>query len=380
MERKLRSRALAIWVNGKRAGEWRLPTRGGAELAYDPGWVDAEDGHPFSLSLPFTLDNEPLKGRAVENYFDNLLPDSDPIRRRIQQRFRTDSQNAFDLLAAIGRDCVGAVQLLPADETPANVTRIDARPLSEQEIEALLRTLPDEDLRISIAGAQVKTALLFHEGRWCRPLGATPTTHILKLPLGLVGGIQLDMTASVENEWLCAKIMAAYGMPMADCEISRFGSQKVLVVERFDRQLHSSGDYWLRLVQEDMCQATVTPASKKYERDGGPGIDELARILRNSLDRDADLRTLLKAQILFWMLAAADGHAKNFSIRLLRQGRFHLTPLYDVLSFFPIMGEGPDKISPHAVRLAMAVRGKNKHYLVKEIRRQHFDETAKRMG
>jgi len=154
----------------------------------------------------------------------------------------------------------------------------------------------------------------------------------------------------------------------------------VLVVERFDRQLHSSGNYWLRLVQEDFCQATGTHSSMKYENDGGPGLINIARILRTSVSRDADLTNLLKAQILFWMLAATDGHAKNFSIRILSQGRLQLTPLYDVLSIWPIMGKGSNKISWHNAKLAMSVRGKNKHYLLKSIQRRHFNATARQFG
>ncbi len=390
MGRKSRARALCAWVNGKLAGEWRIPARGETEFQYDSGWVESEEGRPLSLSLPFSLDRGSIKGRPVEAYFDNLLPDADPIRKRIQDRFHTTSRSAFELLAAIGRDCVGAVQLLPTGEQPKNVHAIDAMPLSEAEVErALVETVSPasfaahpagDEFRISIAGAQEKTAFLLHDGRWCRPLGATPTTHIFKLPLGLVGGMQADMRTSVENEWLCARILRAYGLPVAGCDIAQFGAQKVLVVERFDRQLHSSGKYWLRLVQEDFCQATATPSSTKYERDGGPGMLEIAQILRGSVNRDADLACLLKAQLLFWMLAATDGHAKNFSLRILSQGRFQLTPLYDLLSIWPIMGEGPGKISWHNARLAMSVRGKNKHYLLKDIRRRHFNDLAARCG
>jgi len=390
MGRKSRARALSAWVNGKRAGEWRIPARGETEFQYDSAWVESEEGRPLSLSLPFSLDRGSIKGRPVESYFDNLLPDADAIRKRLQDRFRTDSRNAFDLLAAIGRDCVGAVQLLPPDERPKGVHTIDAAPLSEAEVErGLIQSVAppspaaqpeDDDLRISIAGVQEKTAFLRHDGKWCRPLGATPTTHIFKLPLGLVGGMQADMRTSVENEWLCARILRAYGLPVAGCDIGRFGSQKVLVVERFDRQLHSSGKYWLRLVQEDFCQATATPSSLKYEADGGPGLLDIARILRGSVNRDDDLTRLLKAQLLFWMLAATDGHAKNFSIRILSQGRFQLTPLYDVLSIWPIMGEGPGKIAWHNARLAMSVRGKNKHYRVKDIQRRHFNAMASQCG
>ena len=390
MGRNSHARALSVWVNGKLAGEWRIPARGETQFQYDSAWVESEEGRPLSRSLPFSLDRGSIKGRPVECYFDNLLPDVDLIRKRVQDRFHTESRDAFDLLAAIGRDCVGAVQLLASDDQPKDVHTIDAAPLSEAEVErALIHTVApaslaahpaEDDLRISIAGAQEKTAFLQHEGRWCRPLGATPTTHIFKLPLGLVGGMQADMRTSVENEWLCARILRAYGLPVAACEIGRFGSQKVLVVERFDRQLHSSRKYWLRLVQEDFCQATATPSSMKYESDRGPGLLDIARILRGSVNRDHDLSCLLKAQILFWMLAATDGHAKNFSIRILSQGRFQLTPFYDVLSIWPIMGEGPNQISWHNARLAMSVRGKNKHYLLKNIQRRHFNAMAAQCG
>jgi serine/threonine-protein kinase HipA len=388
MGRKSGTRELAVWVNGIRTGEWRIPTRGDEEFQYDTAWMESDEGRPLSLSLPFNLDNSPIKGEAIKNYFDNLLPDSEPIRQRLQKKFNTESRTAFDLLVAIGRDCVGAVQLLSPNEQPDDIKKINAQPLNDKEIEtALIQTTSpttlhaiNDDFRISIAGAQEKSAFLFNQGRWCRPLGSTPTTHIFKLPLGLIGGIQLDMRKSVENEWLCSKIVSAYGITIAKSEMGTFGTQKALIVERFDRQLDSSGAYWLRLVQEDFCQVTALPATKKYEADGGPGILEIAEKLRGSENRDQDLMTFFKAQILFWMLAADDGHAKNFSIRILKQGRYQLTPLYDVISFWPIVGKGPNLLDPQTLKMAMSIRGKNKHYARDEIQRRHFNQTAARMG
>lgn len=171
MGRPAHSRALAVWSNGIRIATWRLPSRGRPELAYEQAWADSPAGRPLSLSLPFGLGNAPLKGAAVDNYFDNLLPDSDAIRRRLGNRFRTPSLAAFDLLAAIGRDCAGAVQLLPEDEAPAAHDRIEGVPLSEDEVAAHLDGIVGPpapgldgggDFRISIAGAQEKTALLWH--------------------------------------------------------------------------------------------------------------------------------------------------------------------------------------------------------------------------
>jgi serine/threonine-protein kinase HipA len=379
---------LGIWMNGQRVGTW-TQARGTHVLQYDPTWVDSPAGRVLSLSLPLTPGNVAHRGDAVANYFDNLLPDSDAIRSRIRSRFATASTEAFDLLTAIGRDCVGAVQLLPDGETPTGFDRIDAEPLTDVEVEQVIATSlsggrvlgqPEADeFRISLAGAQEKTALLFHRGKWCRPLGATPTTHILKLPLGLVGHMQMDMKDSVENEWLCSRVMQAFDLNTASCEIVEFGARKVLAVERFDRARQSGG--WIaRLPQEDFCQALGRPSSQKYESDGGPGMRDILRILETGERPTDDMRSFLKAQVVYWMLAATDGHAKNFSLFHERGGKYRLTPFYDVLSAWPLIGRGAGKLDMHKVRLAMAVRSKSAHWKLNEIKARHWIETARRCG
>ncbi|SAK79048.1 toxin HipA [Caballeronia hypogeia] len=387
--RRPHSRALSVWANGQRMATWRLPARGAAELVYDNTWIRSREARPLSMSLPIALDGASLKGDAVLNYFDNLLPDSEPIRRRIAQRFQTDSLDAFDLLRAIGRDCVGAVQLLAEDEAPQGVHRIEGTPLAEADIETLLASIAGgtpfgsddhDDFRISLAGAQEKTALLRRDGRWFKPHGATPTTHILKLPLGLVGNRRADLTTSVENEWLCMRILKAFGVPVANVEIATFGARRVLVVERFDRRLHPDGEWILRLPQEDFCQASALPSHKKYENDGGPGVVDLARILQHSTQAIRDIETLVTSQILFWLLAAPDGHAKNFSIGLLRGGRYRLTPLYDVMSIWPVEGDGANQWSWYKARLAMAIPGKSRHYAFRDVKRRHFNAMALKCG
>ena len=387
MTRPTHSRALSVWANGERVGVWRIPARGPMEFSYDAAWIASPAGRPLSLSLPFAPGNLAHKGPRVLNYFDNLLPDSEVIRKRIAQRYQTETLDAFDLLQAIGRDCVGAVQLLPEDDVPEHVDRIEGTPLSEAEIETMLtRTVStptlgaadqsDDDFRISLAGAQEKTALLWHEGQWKRPHGATPTTHIFKLPLGLVGNKLADLSTSVENEWLCLRILRAYGLPVANTEVVTFGKQRVLSVERFDRQLHSSGQWLLRLPQEDFCQVYGVPSHRKYENEGGPGVLDIARVLQQSVAAAQDIETLLASQILFWMLAAPDGHAKNFSIRLLAGGQYRLTPLYDVMSIWPVEGSGPNQWSWFKARLAMGMWSRSKHDAFRDVQRRHFNTMA----
>lgn len=391
MGRRSHSRSLSIWTNGVHVGRWTIPARGEMELQYDADWLAADMGRPLSLSLPFNLQNLPLKGEKVANYFDNLLPDSDAIRRRVAERFRTGSTEPFDLLKAIGRDCVGAVQILEEDEVPTNFDRIEAVPLTEGDIERhLIETVspqpfavgrdPDVDFRISLAGAQEKTAFLRWGGQWLAPRGATPTSHIFKLPLGLMGGRRADFSTSVDNEWLCLRLLKAYGLPVADARIATFGQQRVLVVERFDRRVAPNGQWLMRLPQEDFCQVEGCSPLRKYENEGGPGLKALFGKLRQSVNAEADMKTLMAAQVLFWLLRAPDGHAKNFSIQLLPRGRFQLAPLYDVMSVYPVLGDGPNQWSPYEIKLAMALLGKNRHYDTQGIQRRHFNNTAQKVG
>ena len=389
---KPQDRMLAVWTNGERVGTWSI-LDGEHRFQYAESWPASPAGRPLSLSLPFTPDNVPHRGNVVLHFFDNLLPDSDTIRRRLRDKFTTGSTDTFALLAAIGRDCVGAVQLLPLGEEPTDFDRIDSVPLDEAGVEHAINTavtgarvigmLEADDFRVSIAGAQEKTALLWHAGQWRRPLGATPTTHIFKLPLGLVGNMRADMSDSVENEWLCARLLAALGMPVAKCEPAVFGKRKVLVVERFDRALQSTpaGHDWLaRLPQEDFCQALGMSGERKYESEGGPGIRAILRQLETSNRANEDRLTFVKAQLAFWLMAATDGHAKNFSIFLERGGGFHMTPLYDVLSVWPIIGNGANQLSPRRAKLAMALKSKNTHYHLHEIHTRHWQTLAQQSG
>lgn len=391
MGRPSKTQTLLVWLNGAEVGEWRIPHRAEPMFTYAEHWFASAAFRPLSLSLPAIRSNRTVKGKVVNDFFDNLLPDSDIIRKRLQSKFKTSDTNAFALLNAVGRDCAGAIQLLPPGEVPEGLDTIEVVPLDDEGVEhALLHAIAtpsaldsqdeEDDLRLSIAGAQEKTAFTWHNGCWCKPMRTTPTTHIFKLPLGLVGNRRADMSTSVENEWLCSRIINAYGIPIAACKISTFGQTKALVVTRFDRLLARAGTHWLRLPQEDFCQATGTPAVCKYEADGGPGMLQIASILGNSVARDDDIRMFMKAQIIFWMLRATDGHAKNFSIFLQAGGGYRMAPLYDVLSAWPIIGNGPNLIPPQRVKMAMAWLGKNRHYNAETVRRRHITSTLLKCG
>ena len=380
--------ALSIWMNGELVGTWSVGRTGNHRLDYAPSWRASARSRPLSLSLPFTADNR-LEGDVVRNYFDNLLPESDSVRKRISARFHTQGTDVFALLQAVGRDCVGAVQLLPPGMTPDGFDALRYEALTTEQIEKHLGALgsqvgagaqdDEEAFRLSIAGAQEKTALLQVDGQWCRPLGATPTTHILKPPIGVTPGRNLDLRLSVENEWLCNQIVRELGLPAAECQIQDFGARRVLVVKRFDRGWHPEG--WIaRLPQEDFCQAKGVASDQKYEQTGGPGIEACLAVLKGGEAFQEDGRNFLCAQLLFWFLAAIDGHAKNFSLFVLPGGRYRMTPLYDVLSAWPLIGTGPHALQYKKTKLAMAVHGKTAHYKLAEIQQRHWQALATRSG
>ncbi|MGY2046579.1 type II toxin-antitoxin system HipA family toxin [Methylobacterium sp. JK268] len=381
MARRRAHRPLSVLANGRRVGTLRREATGAVDFRYAPEWLALDGTFPVSLSLP--LREERYVGAPVLAVFDNLLPDSDPIRRRVAERVGAEGTDVYSLLSALGHDCVGALQFLPEGAEPGPVGGTDGVPLTEDDLARLVENLavaplgvgPNEDFRISIAGAQEKTALLRRDGRWFKPVGTTATTHILKPQIGrLPNGV--DLSHSVENEYLCLRLVEALGVPAARAEIAEIGARRTLVVERFDRLWTQDGRL-LRLPQEDCCQALGVPPSRKYQSDGGPGLREIVGLLKGSDRPEDDVAAVLRAAVVFWLIGATDGHAKNFSVFITPGGRFRLTPLYDVLTAQPSLDAG--QIQRKAFRLAMSV-GTNRHYAVNDVVPRHFLQSADLAG
>jgi serine/threonine-protein kinase HipA len=374
-------RTLNILMNGLLVGKLEKTLQGSLVFIYDRTWLNLPNTSPISLSLP--LVEQPFTGDVVYNFFDNLLPDNPAIKARIQRHFHCATNQPFDLLASIGKDCVGAIQIM-SDEVADFKKEVLCKSLKEKEIANLLRNIQHNPLgmtdnfnefRISIAGAQEKSAFLYWKGKWCSPLGATPTSHIFKLPIGYLQHQQMDLSDSCENEWLCSQIAAAFGLPVANCEINYFEDVKALVVERFDRKLASDRSWLMRLPQEDMCQALGISPNLKYQADGGPGMADIMRVLLGSADPTTDRNIFFRAQVLFWLLAAIDGHAKNFSLRIEAGGQYRLTPLYDIMSAYPLLAN--KQLQAKKIKMAMALKGENNHYHWHNIQRRHFLQAAK---
>lgn len=379
MGRKSHTQTLYCSMNGILVGELHHK-RNQLSFEYAQSWIERKGSRALSQSLPLgaSLDNQ-----AVEAYFDNLLPDNLNIRRNIVSRLGARSISTFDLLESIGRDCVGAIALsqepplgqLPPLEILACSEHDIATQISSTRTFNTLGMQKDEDFRISLAGAQEKTALTWWNNQWHKPLGKTPTTHILKPPINHHETMNVDFSSSVDNEWFCLRFLNELNMPAAPAEIEQFEDERVLIVERFDRKI--TGDSIIRLPQEDFCQALGRLSDNKYEEHGGPNAREIMELLSLSLDPVDDRTMFMKSQVLFWLLAANDGHAKNFSI-FLREKGFCLTPFYDVISAYPYFGEG--NMHPRRIKMAMKVHSKNNHYHWHKIQARHWLSHANHPG
>ena len=379
-DRRTRQSKTAVWYERSKVGILTRATDGAISFAYDPSWLVSDTAFPVASALP--LSKTKWQGDPVVAAFDNLLPDAEgELRDKIAARVGAPGKDAFSLLSVLGRDCVGALQFLPLDESPSELD-MQYRIISEEEMVADLKNLAaaplalgeDEDFRISIAGAQEKTAYLRVDDQWAKPRGITPTSHIFKTPMDILPGPdQIDLSDSVENELFCMTLAREIGLPVAHVEKLSLSGQVVLSVERFDRVWQ--GNTLKRLPQEDICQSLGYPSAMKYQKLGGPGIAQILALLRESDTPLEDRETFFRAQIFFFLIGASDGHAKNFSLRLGRRGRFRLAPLYDILSVAPIVRAG--RLQRKRYRLAMSIDG---HYGIDEIVPRHFEAEGRAVG
>lgn len=327
---------LIVVIGGSPVGDLHRPPNGAVALTYRPGHLADPDPVPLSVSAPCR--EGPYD---VTAWIDGLLPDSEQVRVRWMRQFGAASTAPFDLLASpIGRDCAGAVRFCAEDDLEGLLTRPGGvEELSEGQIAARLKLLREDHASwqpqprpgrldgFSLAGWQPKTALRYADGSWGRPYGDEATTHILK-PSARPEMPDLDLV-----EHLTMAAARNLGLDAAVTWCQDFGSERTLVVARYDRVERPDGVG--RVHQEDMCQALGIPPALKYQSDGGPGPDVIARLIKGvASDPDGDRRAFRDALIYGWLVASPDGHAKNYALMLSRR-QVRLAPLYDVCSVLP---------------------------------------------
>ena len=339
-------------------------------FTYGKTWRDDPNAYPLSLSMPL---GSATHGHArIEAFLWGLLPDNDRVLQNWGTRFQVSPKNVFRLISHVGEDCAGAVQFVSPERLETLIAEPAAREiqwLTEDDVAERPRTLradhsawrsASDTGQFSLAGAQPKTALLFERKRWGVPSGRIPTTHILKPPTG-------EWDGHAENEHFSLQLARSLGLIVPNSSVVRFQDEIAIVVERYDRA--RAGGRWVRIHQEDMCQALGLHPTHKYESDGGPGAQRIVELLREqSSSPEEDVQSFVDAIAFNWLIAGTDAHAKNYSLLLGQNGVVRLAPLYDLASILPYPAVDTSK-----VKLAMKIGGE---YRLRNIGLRHWQKLA----
>jgi serine/threonine-protein kinase HipA len=363
---------LVIVVDGESIGRIRAERSGRLTLEYEARWQQSPAGYSLSANLRRAQATHPH--RAVVPYLWNLLPENPNVLQRWAQQYHVSAANPFKLLAHVGADVPGAAQFVPEEqaETIRAQNRLTVQWLTADQLAERLRRLradvaavrlPGDLGKMSLPGAQAKTAFYWDESdsRWGVPSGRTPTTHIIKPCIPGFDGL-------VENEHLCQDVASRLGLPAARSSVLTL-DHTYIVVERYDRLSPPRGSRFpIRIHQEDMCQALGLMPSRKYQEDGGPGVSQIADVIRHvSSDGDVDVERFVRANQFNWLIGGTDGHAKNYSLLISAGDEFRLAPLYDLSSQLPY---------PALIRQRVAMRV-GEHYEIARVGAEDWRKLAR---
>ena len=361
---------LNVFFGNEKAGYIESTENRGVIFAYEKNYLKNKNAVPLSASLP--LQTEEFSQKQCIPFFSGLLPEEDS-RKKIADYLHISETSTLKLLEVLGGECAGLVSILPEEKT---VSQIDSYSLNSDNYELLeevrltdfiekMNTRPlmkaDENLRLSLAGAQEKLALANINGKWYLPLNGAPSTHILKPTR--TG----SLSSLAQNEYICMKLAKCFDLPVPDVDILNIAGKDVFVVERYDRI--KKDDFIQRLHQEDLCQALGIMNTSKYQNDGGPGIADIFNAIKKNCTIPAlETQKFLGYVIFNYLIGNCDSHGKNYSL-LYKNKCVELAPLYDVVStvIYPGLTE----------KLSMKI---GNHYDIKKVSKEDFSLLAENLN
>lgn len=315
-----------VYCRNTKAGVLGQLDDGLLTFAYDGAYLLDQRSRAISFSMP--LQEEPFGDQIVRPFFSGLLPD-EGARQRLAGALGLSAGNAFGLLEVIGGECAGALSLYPTGTAPEPSGQSQAEILTAERLDEILsrlRTRPllggDDGIRLSLAGAQDKLAVIVDDASIALAKDSGPTTDILKPVIQALEG-------TVENEYFCMRLAARLKLPVPHVEIRLGGATAFLLVERYDRTKAAAGIIE-RLHQEDFCQALSVPPELKYEAEGGPGTERSLGLFDRACARPvADRLQFIRMQIFHYLVDNADAHGKNYAL-LHGSDTPDLASIYDV--------------------------------------------------
>lgn len=308
-------------------------------FTYSPEYLSRNDARPVSISLP--LQEEPFSPAKTRNYFEGLLPEGF-LKMTVAQTMRTDESDYLSILAALGRECLGAITVYEEGDTE---TEPRYEHLSMDQIREIAREGATWSVQLvtkahlSLAGASGKVGLYYDDENmaWYLPLGNAPSTHIVKQ-----SHVRLD--AIVANEQLALMTAAKLGIVVPESNILNTGNggedEVLFATKRYDRSFLAIKDEIsglkvpARLHQEDFAQALGIASVNKYEGTDGHYMKAMFDVVRKHSSNPIEDQMRLWDIIVFdYLIGNTDNHIKNYSLiygENLKTVR--LAPAYDIIS------------------------------------------------
>jgi len=352
---------LLVFLYDHLAGVLRDVGNAQIEFSYDQSYL-TEVAVPISNSLP--LQDDAFSDVQCRAFFSGLLPDDTKLDS-LARYLKVSRNNVFKLLSEVGEECAGAVSIKSAEQHSSSLNRTNINDeIDGIDLEHILLSADhkpmvggDEKVRLSLAGAQSKIAIIIQgsdKGQFYLSSPDNPSTDILKPPSKVIEGL-------VQNEHFCMQLAQSIGIEVPQSNVLKIGNTSVYQVERYDRTMGHQGSR-IRIHQEDFCQALGVSPENKYESEGGPNIQDCIQLIYSQSSTPArDYQRLLERIIFNYLIGNNDAHAKNFS--LLYEGKTtHLAPAYDLVCTAIYSDLNP--------KMAMKIGGR---YKSDELQRRHWE-------
>jgi serine/threonine-protein kinase HipA len=217
------------------------------------------------------LRKERFKRNECRGFFAGILPEESK-REIIARNLGISARNDYAMLEQIGGECAGAVTFIPAGENLPE-RKYGYRPVSSQELAAILKELPkrpllagEDGIRLSLAGAQDKVAVRIEGNDISLPLGGAPSTHILKPAVERFAGV-------VFNEAFCMRLAAVAGLPAAKVEPRIVEDIEYLLVERMTgstRRMRKALPLWIGFTKKISARRKASFPKRNIRRKADP--------------------------------------------------------------------------------------------------------------
>lgn len=306
-------RSADVFKQGKLAATLER-TANGNIFAYLEDYLSS-GGPPVASTLPLQREPRTTAAGAVPPFFAGLLPEGRRLTA-LRRTVKTSADDELSLLAAVGSDTIGDVQVIAPGEPPIDsVTLTIDRSFAEIRFADLL-TDAGMIATPTLAGVQDKVSAAMIS----LPLARRHQRFILKLN-------PPENPYLVQNEAFFLGLAKRSKLATAAFRVVQDSDgEPGLLVTRFDRI--DGGSTPIALAVEDACQALDLWPADKYNVSMEEAAYALIRIAGAPI---VAARDILRQVIFAWLTGNGDQHAKNLAV-VQNAGENRVAPAYDLPS------------------------------------------------